>query len=96
MSQPQVRATICVQSETFHQTYEEPVGDSSTNDPSQFYEQLIAANDRLRASISKTLTDFVNKARLEQQEHGEKSKRKLTREHPSMGIAFIRVFSFSF
>jgi hypothetical protein len=79
MSRQQVQATIYVKSEGFHQVLEESVLDSSTTDQSSSYEQLIAANERLRINISKIFTEFVNKARLEQETNGDKKKRKIKR-----------------
>jgi hypothetical protein len=76
MSAQQVRATIDVKSENFHQILEE-----SLLDPSTSYEELIAANERLKINISKILTEFVNKARLEQETNGDQKKRKLKRNN---------------
>lgn len=77
MATQQVQATIVVKSENFHQKLEESIVDSSTTDQGSSYEQLIAANERLRTSISKIFTEFVNKARLEQATNGDEKKRKI-------------------
>jgi hypothetical protein len=80
MATQQVQAIINVKSENFHQILEESILDSSTTDQSSSYEQLIAANERLKTNISKIFTEFVNKARLEQQANGDKNKRKIKRK----------------
>lgn len=76
MTTDKVQARINVKSENFEQVLEEPVVDSKT------YDELIAANERLRLGISKIFTEFVNKARLEQETNGdnEKKKRKLKQD----------------
>jgi len=78
MTMDKVQAKINVKSENFEQVLEEPVVDSTTT---KSYDELIAANERLRLGISKIFTEFVNKARLEQEANGdsEKKKRKLKR-----------------
>ncbi|CAF1290426.1 unnamed protein product [Adineta ricciae] len=73
MTTSQVQVTIDVKSEQFHQKLEETIVDSS----SLLYDGLISANERLKSNISKILTEFVNKARLEQGTDAEKKKRKL-------------------
>jgi len=75
-AQQVVRATIDVKSENFHQILEESLLDSSTS-----YDELIAANERLKINISKILTEFVNKARLEQEANGDQKKRKIKRKN---------------
>jgi hypothetical protein len=77
MATHQVQATIDVKSENFHQVLEESVLDSSTTDQSSSYAELIAANERLKMNLSKIFTEFVNKARLEQEANGDKKKRKI-------------------
>ncbi|UJR15498.1 hypothetical protein I4U23_002441 [Adineta vaga] len=77
MTTSKVQAILNVKSEQFHQILEESVLDSSTKDSSSSYEGLIAANQRLKSNISKILTEFVNKARLEQNANGDQKKRKL-------------------
>ena len=72
MSAQQVQATISVKSDNFQQTFSEPLQDSTTP-----YASLIAANERLRASLSKTFTEFVDKARAAQQASGDPKKRKI-------------------
>ena len=72
MSARQVQATLSVKSENFQQTFEESLQDSTTP-----YASLIAANERLRASLSKTLTEFVDKARAAQQASTDPKKRKI-------------------
>ena len=75
MTAEQVRAVIDVKSENFHQVLEESVG----TEQSGSYEQLIAANERLKAEVSKIFTEFVNKARQEQETNGDQKKRKIKR-----------------
>ena len=81
MTSEQVKATVTVKSENFTQALEESVAPSSSSSSSgsgASYEQLIAANERLRASLSKILTEFVEKARATaQQSNGDQKKRKL-------------------
>ncbi|CAF3467970.1 unnamed protein product [Rotaria sp. Silwood1] len=77
MTTAKVQAIISVKSENFHQTFEESIHDSSTTNQLSSYEGLIAANERLKGNISKIFTEFVNKARLEQETNGDKKKRKL-------------------
>ncbi|CAF2523259.1 unnamed protein product [Rotaria sp. Silwood2] len=77
MATEKVQATISVKSENFHQTFEESIFDSSTTNQLSSYEELIAANERLKVNISKIFTEFVNKARLEQEANGDKKKRKI-------------------
>ncbi|CAF2975933.1 unnamed protein product [Rotaria sp. Silwood2] len=77
MATEKVQATISVKSENFHQTFEESIFDSSTTNQLSSYEELIAANERLKGNISKIFTEFVNKARLEQEANGDKKKRKI-------------------
>lgn len=77
MSAQKVQATIEVKSENFNQTLQETTADSSITDQTSFYESLIAANERLRINISKIFTEFVDKARLEQQASGTEKKRKI-------------------
>lgn len=80
MSTQKVEASVTVKSENFHQNFEESINGSSTvKESSLFYEELIAANERLKASLSKVFTEFVNKARLEQESNGDKKKRKTQR-----------------
>ncbi|CAF1290928.1 unnamed protein product [Adineta steineri] len=74
MAVQQVQATIDVKSENFHQVLGESIVDSSTGD---VYEGLIAANERLKSDISKIFTEFVNKARAEQETNGDQKKRKI-------------------
>lgn len=76
MSAPRVQATITVKSEQFQQTVDEPVA----NESPALYEGLIAANERLKGSLSKILTEYVNKARAEQEANGTPKKRKLERK----------------
>lgn len=78
MTAEKVQAKICVKSENFEQILEESVVDSTAT---KSYDTLIAANERLRLGISKILTEFVNKARLEQETNGDEKKRKLKRNH---------------
>ena len=68
MATQRVQATIDVKSENFHEILEESIVDSSS------YEGLIAANERLKSNISKIFTEFVNKARLEQEANGDQKK----------------------
>ncbi|CAF3479569.1 unnamed protein product [Rotaria socialis] len=75
MTTQKVEATIDVKSENFHQTFEESILDSSTSKESCSYEELIAANERLKANLSKVFTEFVNKARLEQNVDVDQKKR---------------------
>ncbi|CAF2054780.1 unnamed protein product [Rotaria magnacalcarata] len=75
MATQKVEATINVKSENFHQTFEESILDSSTSKESCSYEQLIAANERLKANLSKVFTEFVNKARVEQNADVDQKKR---------------------
>jgi hypothetical protein len=75
MAAQQVRAVIDVKSENFHQILEESIG----TEQSTSYEQLIAANERLKMDISKIFTEFVNKARQEQGTNGDEKKRKIKR-----------------
>lgn len=82
MTTSQVQATIDVKSEQFHEKLEETVVNSS----SLLYDGLISANERLKSNISKILTEFVNKARLEQGTDVEKKKRKL--ESNSIPISY--------
>jgi len=77
MTTQQVQAIIDVKSENFHEILEESILDSSTTDQASSYEQLIAANERLKINISKIFTEFVNKARLEQEANGDTKKRKI-------------------
>ena len=80
MTTEKVQARITVKSENFDQVFEESVLDSSTTEQSSSYESLIAANERLRTNLSKVLTEFVNKARLEQEANGgDQKKRKIKR-----------------
>lgn len=72
MSAQQVQATLSVKSDNFQQTFEESLQDSTTP-----YASLIAANERLRVSLSKTLTEFVDKARAAQQASADPKKRKI-------------------
>jgi hypothetical protein len=76
MTAQQVRVVIDVKSENFHQVLEESVG----TEESGSYEQLIAANERLKAEVSKIFTEFVNKARQEQDTNGDQKKRKIKRK----------------
>ncbi|CAF2990079.1 unnamed protein product [Rotaria socialis] len=80
MTTQKVEATIDVKSENFHQTFEESILDSSTSKESCSYEELIAANERLKANLSKVFTEFVNKARLEQNVDVDQKKRKNQRD----------------
>ncbi|CAF2054782.1 unnamed protein product [Rotaria magnacalcarata] len=80
MATQKVEATINVKSENFHQTFEESILDSSTSKESCSYEQLIAANERLKANLSKVFTEFVNKARVEQNADVDQKKRKKQRD----------------
>jgi hypothetical protein len=89
MATQQVQAKIDVESENFHQVLEESVLDSPTTDQSFSYEQLIAANERLKTNISKIFTEFVNTARLEQQANGDKKKRKIERNYISIRLKRI-------
>jgi hypothetical protein len=75
MTAQQVRAVIDIKAENFHQVFEESIG----SEQSSSYEQLIAANERLKTNISKILTEFVNKARQEQEVNGDQKKRKIKR-----------------
>jgi hypothetical protein len=81
MTTQQVQATINVKSENFHQILEESILDSPATDQSSSYDQLIAANERLKINISKIFTEFVNKARLEQEANGDNKKRKIQRNY---------------
>jgi len=94
MTTQQVQATISVKSENFHQILEESVLDSSASDQSSSYEQLIAANERLKTNISKIFTEFVNKARLEQETNGDKLKRKIERNDILILLKRILYFVF--
>lgn len=87
-----VRAVVDVKSENFHQVVEESVGTSSTTS----YEQLIAANERLRIQLSKIFTEFVNKARLEQEANGDQKKRKAKRNTRFHFIHWICALLLSF
>ena len=75
MATQQVQATIDVKSENFHLVLEESILGSSS------YDELIAANERLKANVSKIFTEFVNKARLEQEANGDNKKRKIKRNY---------------
>ncbi|CAF1251432.1 unnamed protein product [Rotaria sordida] len=77
MPTEKVQATISVKSENFYQTLEESIVNSATTNQSSSYAELIAANERLKGNISKIFTEFVNKARLEQEANGDKKKRKI-------------------
>jgi hypothetical protein len=81
MATQQVQATIDVKSENFHQILEESILGSSTKDQLSSYDELIAANERLKANVSKIFTEFVNKARLEQEANGDNKKRKIKRNY---------------
>ncbi|CAF1538813.1 unnamed protein product [Rotaria sordida] len=74
MPTEKVQATISVKSENFYQTLEESIVNSATTNQSSSYAELIAANERLKGNISKIFTEFVNKARLEQEANGDKKK----------------------
>ncbi|CAF1306858.1 unnamed protein product [Adineta steineri] len=74
MAVQRVQATINVKSENFQQILGESIVDSSTGD---VYEGLIAANERLKSDISKIFTEFVNKARAEQETNADQKKRKI-------------------
>lgn len=90
MAAEQVRAVVDVKSENFHQVVEESIATDSTT----FYEQLIAANERLRIQLSKIFTEFVNKARLEQEANGDQKKRKTKRNTRFHFTQWILVFFF--
>ena len=90
MAAEQVRAVVDVNSEKFHQVVEEPIATDSTTS----YEQLIAANERLRIQLSKIFTEFVNKARLEQEANGDQKKRKIKRNTRFHFIYWILVSFF--
>lgn len=90
MTTQQVRAVVDVKSENFHQVVEESVAIDSSNS----YEQLIDANERLRVQLSKIFTEFVNKARAEQEANGDQKKRKAKRNTRFHLNDKISVFSF--
>lgn len=76
MTTEHVKATVAVKSENFNQDIEESFSPSFSTSAS--YEHLIAANERLRASLSKILTEFVEKARTTAQQSTDiQKKRKL-------------------
>ena len=91
MAAQQVQAVIDVKPENFHQVIEESIATDQTSS----YEQLIAANERLKMNISKIFTEFVNKARLEQEANGDQKKRKIKRNLAFYSIERNFVFCFS-
>lgn len=90
MTTQQVQAVVDVKSENFHQVVQESIG----TDSAISYEQLIDANERLRVQLSKIFTEFVNKARLEQETNGDQKKRKAKRNTRFHFNDLISVFSF--
>lgn len=96
MSTQQVQATIQVKSENLNQVLEESIADSSTADQASSYEALISANERLKTNVSKIFTEFVNKARLEQQSNSVETKRKIKRNHLFTCLKKKRFFHIDF